>query len=379
MTIVDRSVDPVLALTYSIPYEDQIVPAEEVDDSRRHQFLALCRDHDAVTVLPSWISFMDVAAAAAKGLVDPDEVDADDVLTSSDVWQSCWTRITGDDERRPISEAAASVPVLWDTTDVTPGPHVVAGYTWEPAFNRWWMRRGVVQVVDGPDAAASPPALALTSEEEAVAADATLPVRGCVSAMPGSTLTASWALADEPSTWHPFACAVAVTGESFELPFTPLPEAVKQNLLLKVEVRDPQGRRYTGHRATLLAVLAGEATGVPVVCDEPAPAEDTTGAESSDGPTDAGGPQPTDADDDSAAAGGGSTTDDAGADVGLGGGCTCDAAGGPAPWLLAGLLLVRRRAKRARRARRGHVEGSAQASLKDLVDAKALERLSPRS
>ena len=53
MTVVDRSQAVSLSLDYTIPYEDTEVTPDEVADSRRHQFIALCRDHGQQNWCPS--------------------------------------------------------------------------------------------------------------------------------------------------------------------------------------------------------------------------------------------------------------------------------------------------------------------------------------
>ena len=56
LTIVDRTVDAKLTFNYTIPYEDTEPTADEVDDSRRHQFLAFCHGHSRQEPLPVWIA-----------------------------------------------------------------------------------------------------------------------------------------------------------------------------------------------------------------------------------------------------------------------------------------------------------------------------------
>ena len=54
MTVVDRSVEAKLELKYTIPYEDlrPVDANDEVDDSRRHQFIAFCAGHSPQQPLP---------------------------------------------------------------------------------------------------------------------------------------------------------------------------------------------------------------------------------------------------------------------------------------------------------------------------------------
>lgn len=328
MTVVDRSVDPVLSLHYTIPYEDTAVTPEEVADSRRHQFFALCRDFigQGIGTPPVWITNADVAAAAALALVDPNTLGPEDILTSSTAWKGCWTRITGDDERRPITVEAAMEPVLWDTSGLPVGPRIVMGYTWEPVYNLWSKRGGVVQIVDDLDPAASPPALAISTPEFIVLAGDAVMIEGCVRVMAGATLSASWANTQDPAlTWFPFAQDVPVTDETFALPFVAPPTAMGQALFLRVEVVDPLGRRFTGYMDGAASIIPNDAL----------PEDASTGGSSTGA-----GDSSRAGDDDSA---GSSSSTGAAADEALvRTGCGCRGTMGAPAWA-ALLLLVRRR------------------------------------
>jgi hypothetical protein len=115
--------------------------------------------------------------------------------------------------------------VVWDTSGLAPGAYVVAGYTWEPVFNIWSQRGGVVKVIDDPDRSKTGPALAISNGEEIKYPDEVLTVVGCVDAMDGSTLTGYWARTDDDTNdvleWMPFAADTPVEGDSFALPFMP--------------------------------------------------------------------------------------------------------------------------------------------------------------
>ncbi len=320
MTVVDRNVGSVLSLQYSIPYEDFVIPPEEVADSRRHQFFALCRDFLKwdLAAPPSWITDADVAAAAALALVDPITLGPEDVLTSSAGWKGCWTRITADDPRRPISFEAAMKPVLWDTSGLPVGPQIVLGYTWQPPLNLWTKRSGVVQIVDDLDPAASPPALAISTTEVVAREGEDVSIAGCVRAMAGSTLTASWAEASVPSlTWIPFAEQVPVTGESFAIPFVAPPEALNTSVAIRIVIVDPLGREFTAFMDELVTILYDSAppTGSGAGDDTSAGESSNGDDSSSGGPSEA--PQTT--------------------------GCGCAAPVGPPAWAALLLLLARRR------------------------------------
>lgn len=274
MTIVDRSVSPIVEFKYTIPYED-LVPmgaTDEVDNSRTHQFLAFCRPHSVQLPLPNWLSQADVDIADAKDLVDTTDLKPTDIVETDPEWQDCMVRITGDEERRKIVFSQAAMPVTWDTTGLPVGPYVVSGYTWEPAFNIYSLRGGVVKVVDDPDLAASPPALAITNVDDSVIVYETelLHLVGCFSALDGSTITGYWAHTDNdggPLTWHSFGEDTPVSGDEFDLPFMPPAETVTKLIAMRVDITDPMDRTYTAHLDALASILPGSPPAESGGCD----------------------------------------------------------------------------------------------------------------
>lgn len=266
MTVVDRSADSILQFDYAIPFEDTDVGEDEVADSRTHQFAAFCRDKDPQTVLPNWFAWADVEAAGMLPLdVDPDEVPPSNVLDLSDEWAGCWTRITEDADRRPITEAAAAEPVVWDTTGIPAGSYVVYGYTYEPAFNVYVRRPGVVKVVDDPTLSASGPAAAITTKEQNLYKNEETTIEGCVSAMEGSTVSGYWAVAEQDPTWVPFIEDEPISEGALALPFLPPEEAAGETSMIRIDVTDPMGRTHTAYMAELIIVLLQEGPGD---CDE---------------------------------------------------------------------------------------------------------------
>lgn len=263
MTIIDRTIDAKLEFTYQIPYED-LPPqdaTDEVDDSRRHQFIGFCAQHSPQQPLPVWLSAADVMAAEQVGIVKLADTEPEAIFETNPMWKDCFTRITADDARRPITLAEAKKPVVWDTTGLAVGAYVISGYTWEPVFNIWSPRPGVVKVIDDPDPTQSGPAMAITNRDEIKYADEVLTVVGCVDAMDGSTMTGYWALTDDDTLdvleWMPFAADTPVDGDTFELPFMPPPATVGGQIAMKVEVIDPMDRKYTAHMSELASILAG--------------------------------------------------------------------------------------------------------------------------
>ncbi|MCA9696924.1 MAG: MYXO-CTERM sorting domain-containing protein [Myxococcales bacterium] len=258
MTIIDRSQSPIYQLSYAIPLEDTDVTADEVADSRRHQFFAYCRDRHLEDILPAWITQADLDAAVAKNLGNPDDLDLEtDILENNPDWAGCWSRITGDDERRPITFAAAAQPVPWDTMALPAGAYVVDGYTWEPWFNLWSPHPGVFKIVDDPTPAANGPAAALTFAEQAVYVGDQASITGCVDAMAGSTMSLSWAISGlgAAPAWQEFAADIPVEGSSFDLAYVPTVEAASNSVLIKVEISDPMGRSWTAHGRSYIAVV----------------------------------------------------------------------------------------------------------------------------
>lgn len=268
LTVVDRAQGTMLHMSYTVPFEDINITPDEVADSRTHQFIAFCRDHSREEFLPVWLSWKDVDAAAAKGLIDTLMVGDEDVLETSTVWKDCWFRITPDDARRPITFAEAMKGVDWDTTALPAGAYVVQGYTWEPWVNIFSQRPGVVHVVEGPDLAPVGPAAAVSTTLDFAFAEDLFVIEGCARALPGSTLSGYWALtADEAAEWLPFAENVALDGETFELPFQPPPEASGQTVALRVDVTDPMQRTFSAHALNLLTILPGTSEGTTTGCN----------------------------------------------------------------------------------------------------------------
>ncbi len=261
MTIVDRSQSAVLEFSYTIPYEDVGKSDDEVADSRTHQFVAFCRQHSVQLPLPSWFSAADVAAADEKDLVNPGDLGPEDIIDTSPEWMDCMVRITADDQRRPITFAETMKPVVWDTSGLPVGAYVIDGYTWEPTFNIYSLRNGVVKVVDDPDPAMSPPALAIRNhidDDIIVYKGEQLRLYGCLSAQDGSTITAYWARTDSENQmldWQMFAEDVPVEGDEFELMFAPS-EASYGLTAFRVDITDPMDRKYTAHGDVLMSLLS---------------------------------------------------------------------------------------------------------------------------
>jgi hypothetical protein len=336
---VDRSVDAVLHLPYAIPHEDTNVLDHEVENSRTHQFFAVCRPKDPRLRLPPWITWADVDMARQANLILPDDtVDPEEVLESS-AWTGCWTRITEDADRRPITYAMADEGVDWDTAAVEPGAHTVYGYTYHPRFNLWSLRPGVVKVHDGdPDAAG--PAAAITTQETVMTAGDAVTIEGCLDTPVGSTLSVDHADASTPGdpSWTRFVKDQPVEGEEFSVELVAPETLAGTTSMIRVEVRDGVGRTYTAYMEGFVIVLEH----APASCGE----TDASECESTSTGDDA-------ADETSIGSTGDATPPTSGPDAPIPkqdddrGGCTCRAAPEPSVAYLLWLLLLFRMQRRS--------------------------------
>jgi hypothetical protein len=262
--VVDRSVDPIYPVEYDIPFEDTNISEDEVDNSRTHQFFAICRQFHSQIFLPNWITSADVDSAAMKDLIDPGSVEDDQILENNPEWEGCWHRVNEDADRRPITFEMADEPVPWDTTDVPVGTYVMWGYTYEPAFNLWTQRQGsILKVIDGGAPEDIGPGGAITTTEQTPYKGESVAIEGCVNAMAGSTLTgyfASTAGASNPDwtpDWTPFVENEAIEGEAFTLDFIAPEEVAGETLMVRVDFTDPMDRTYEAHMKENVIVLRG--------------------------------------------------------------------------------------------------------------------------
>ncbi len=274
MTVVDRSSSATVHFDYDIPEEDTVRTADEVENSRTHQFFVLSKQ--TTELPPVWISWNDITRAA---MVDPEvrptEIDEDDVLETSSMWHADeWIRITSDEDRRPITFEQAAEGVDWDTTAVAQGTYVVWGYTYEPTRNLWSPRWGAVKVVDrASDPASSPPSVFLMHEEVVLEAGERHPLPGCVDTMPGSTITAWYGvvLGTNVAQWIPFAQRIPVDSGELSLVFeAPAFKDSVTNVRIRVDIEDPHGRTYTAYSPRVMPVN-------PAADDGPPPANDGCG------------------------------------------------------------------------------------------------------
>ena len=267
MTVVERDVDPVVPLRYAVEKEDTGLTPDEVATGRRHQMIGFCRQHSPQAPLPTWLSWADVDDAAGVDLVDPDDVEPYAMLEDNPEWTDCVVRVIADADRRPITNAAAAEPVLWDTTGLPAGGWAIEGYTWDPPFNIWSPRPGVVAVFDdaGGDNA---PVAGILSEETIVFAEDTAPIEGCVIAGEGSTFTAQWSetVRGDLQVWAPLVVDEPVEGTSFSFDFVPPEAAVGTSANIRVQIVDASGRSTIAYRQDAITVLPGGGDGPS--CDE---------------------------------------------------------------------------------------------------------------
>jgi hypothetical protein len=184
--------------------------------------------------------------------------DPEATLETSAVWADCWTRITADDARRPITYAEAANPVVWDLAAIDAGTWLIAGYTWEPPYNLWSRAPWVLRVVDGPAPVDPQAAVSLSDTADNVYYDEILELPICVDAAPGSTLTLEWAPSKpELLEWSALDGEVALDGPTeLTLPFAPPPESFGLTVVVRAVVEQPAGAGYEGHALSPIIVFA---------------------------------------------------------------------------------------------------------------------------
>lgn len=252
---VDRSVDPVVHFDYGVAADDLIPPdvTDEVDDSRTHQFFAMCRQADPLEPPPRWITAADVAAAEQKGWLLDGDGGPETILETNAQWSDCFVRITADDARVPITMAQAANGFDWDTSSVEAGNYVVYGYTWEPWANLWTGRPGIVQVHDA-NADTLPPAAAMLQprDEQIVYRDSSIELSVCVSAQPGATYRIDYLVVPNGGggSWENYTPPTAldtaqIDQAQIDFVFEP-PSATwgEEVVYLRVVVADDQAREF---------------------------------------------------------------------------------------------------------------------------------------
>jgi hypothetical protein len=278
---VDRSVDPVAQLPYTIAAEDppagETTTADEVADGRRHQFFAFSTDIDPRIAMPEWITDADVLAAAALDLAEPDTIEPDAVLESHSVLADTFVRIDADDARRPITFAVADAGVDWDTSELATGAWVVRAYTWDPWPSLWASPRpGVVAVADDADPGSHAPAHAVHATSEVLYRDDVGSIVGCLVAMDGTEVTAEWTFFDEPDgEWVAFVQDEPVVGDAFELAFAPPEPLWGRFAVIRVTATDPMDRSSIAYVAKRITVLDSDAP--PECATEPDACATTSG------------------------------------------------------------------------------------------------------
>lgn len=290
---VDRSSTPSFAFDYDIPAEDTQLSSDEFEDSRRHQFLGFCRQWPAGRPPPRYISIADLERAVMAGF-EVDELldDPEATLESSAVWAGCWTRITADDDRRPITDLAAAEPVAWELAGIDPGTWLIAGYTWEPPYNLWSRAPWVLRVLDEAAPTEAQAAVSLADTTDTVYFDAILELTICVDAAPGSTLTLEWAPSKPDVLEWSALDEVELDGPGeLLLPFAPPAESFGLTIVVRAAVEQPAGAGYDGHALSPVIVFAppseGDGDGDPGDGDTADTSESSESSESgeSDGET----------------------------------------------------------------------------------------------
>lgn len=185
---------------------------------------------------------------------------ANDILETNDIWAGCWSRLNADDARLPITQANADAGIDWDTSELVAGGYSIYGHTHEPIFNVWWPRPGVVKIHDGdPDAVG--PVGAISTGELTPYRNQTVMVEGCVEALPGTTFSVSYALAESSPTWIEYSTDLEIDGTSFTFELTPPKLLHGESGMLRVDFTDPMDRTYTAFQMDNILVIDADQTG----------------------------------------------------------------------------------------------------------------------
>lgn len=350
LTMVDRSLDATTQIAVHLPFEDVGLTEDELPDSRRVSYVALCRDHSLIEALPNWVTTDDAERALAGGIIDAMPPVAD-VLEAAPQWQdanggACMVPIV--DERVPISCEATIDGIAWDTTDAPAGNYVVRSQTFAPPANLWTRRNGVVQIHDGEPL---PVATLMAPSRDATAYQETgYRVVGCMAGPAGTTVSLQWASTaaslDDDASWTEFALLDACEGE-IDVTLELDESTVYLGILLRAVATAPDGRGWTGYAPAYITVFPGE--GEPDAPDQPVPPDHCEAGDDGEGaPLVAS--CPTDGSSDGSSSGAASTGTDASADGPGGCGCRADATPATASGLIAWLAVF----ARARRRRAAH-------------------------
>ena len=272
--VIDRSTKPVAHFEYAVPMEDvpEMRTADEVDDSRTHQFFAFRKldfaSANSSEKLPRWITQADIDRAA---MVDPMVVGmvmagipTEEILANDTRFGAAdWVRITADDARVPISNAQAAMGVDWDISAVEPGAWTVWGYTWDPILNLWSERPGFVKIIaSASEADAAGPAIALLSEDAQLVGGEAHALPGCVDAPDGSTITIEWGAvvgSVEPE-WKAIVEDEPISTGMLDLEITLPNEAAGDGMSLvklRATVTDPSGKTYVAYSPGSYSVTPG--------------------------------------------------------------------------------------------------------------------------
>ncbi len=275
LTVVDRSVDPVVHLAYTIPFTDVCLTADELPGSRTHQLVAFCHGDPRARIVPHWQTRAEADLAAAAGLTDLDPVPPEDVLEDSPDYAGCWHPILSPEQRRPITCAAARPGVDWDTRDLPVGTYLVRGYTFEPPLNTWSPRHGLYKIVDDTsDPSSNPPAVAIANVDTYLSKDRPMLVRLCADTMDGATVTLSYGVNEAAPTWVPAIVDHPISSGALDLEFLPPSELAGTIITLRAEIVDPQARRFVAYMEGEINI---QVTPDPQGDVEPAAPELTTG------------------------------------------------------------------------------------------------------
>jgi hypothetical protein len=262
-TIVDQSTNPIVHFEYVVAVEEdpEDRTADEVDDSRTHQFFAFRKQDLPAADPPLWITRADIERARTKDSnVNPQAIAPDMVLEDATRFAPDeWVRITPDDARVPITHAQAAMGVDWDTSAVEPGTYEIWAYTWEPQSNIWSRRPGFVKVIASEaEAEDAGPSISLLFDQALIAAGELYMPPGCADVSPGTAVTLEWGTKSGTIVpeWNLVLEYQPIDSGTLDLLFEPPSTAVSEYTVMRATVTDENCQSYVAYSPSVFTVTA---------------------------------------------------------------------------------------------------------------------------
>ncbi len=245
--VIDRSVDPVLHLTFG--YEQTSYDAKPPESVQSVHVFAVT---ERMAQAPPWLSEQQVADAVALFTgsdCEPVMVQDAEILEKNQELAGTWFRLN----ETPIPVAGPEETVDLDLASLPVGTYMLYAYTQSERFSAWAILQGVIKVVDGPEPADFGPSLFIRDPVLGPFPGQEYDVIACVDGMSGLELDVEWTLSSPGAEedWTPVAACLPVETGEIPLPFILPQEVADLQVRFRGKVVDPTGREHhaiTNHR-----------------------------------------------------------------------------------------------------------------------------------